>query len=191
MPVGQAVTATMWTGSAAPSGALASAAGVAGLGRGGCRSRRGGVVGRLDHSAHQGDDGVGVGGLPQLLDVLLLDQGAGQLGEQLHVVLAGPLGAADHEDQVGGAVGAAPFDRPGQPGEAQGGLVDRRRAAVRDGEPAGHAGGSQGLPLEGIGGEAVPVGPAGPSDHGGQGGDDLLLRGAEIGVENDEFRIYE
>ena len=138
---------------------------------------------RLDEVHH----GLCVGGLPQLFDELGFHQGTSQFGEQLHVICTSTFCRRDHEDEVGGAVGAVEVDRGGEPGEPERGRGNRGRAAMGDCESTRHAGRALGLAVQGVVGQAVGVGASGCGDDSGDRGDDLGLRRSQIGVQVHQF----
>ena len=93
----------------------------------------------------------------------------------------------DEEDEVGGAVLRAEVDRLGQPCHGEGGFGHRSRAAVRDGDAAGHAGGGLLLAGEGIGEEAFDFARAsGGGNPASQVPDHVLGRIAQVLVELDQ-----
>ena len=141
MPVGQAVTATRRLGPRAGGlrRRLQAASSCGGRSRGGVG---GGLVGQ--RALDEFDDlGLRAGGAQGGGEVLL-DQGAGELGQQLEVLLVRAFGGGDEEDQIRGAVLGAEINRLGQPCHGQRRFGDRRRAAVRDRDAAGDAGGGLG-----------------------------------------------
>jgi hypothetical protein len=149
----------------------------------GSRRRR---LGRVHDAVDESHDLRGCRCGAERGEEVLLDERAGQLGQQLQVVGVPVGGRRDEEDQVCGAVLGSEVDRTRQPGEGQGRLGDRGGTAVRNGEPAGQAGGCLGLTLQGVGGQAVGVGAACGLDEPGQGRDDVLFGVAQVGVEGDE-----
>jgi hypothetical protein len=157
--------------------------GGSGLGRSFLRGRRGRRR-DLDDVADEADDLVRSLGGAQGVGEVLLHQRPGELGEQLQVggVPAGRRG--DQEGEVGRSVLGAEVGRGGEPGEGQGRYVDVLGAAVRDRDAAGQAGRGRGLSGEGVLGQAVGVAAAAGLAHDSrQGADDVVLVGAERGVE--------
>ena len=190
MPVGQAVTATRRLGRGAPAVAARR------LSRLRLRRRRlrrprgrGGGCGLVREGAFDEFDDLGLGaGGTQGRGEVLFDQGAGQLGEQLEVLLVRAFGGRDEEDQVRGAVLGAEVDRLGEPGHGQRRFGDRRRTAVRDGDAAGDAGGGLLFPGEGVGKEAFNFGGASVGGNFAcQVPDHVLGRAAQVLVELDQF----
>ena len=119
---------------------------------------------------------------------VLLDQRPGQLGQQLQVLLVRAVRGGDEEDQVRGAVLGAEVDRLGQPCHGQGGFGYGGRAAVRDGDAAGDAGGGLLLAGEGVGEEAFDLGGASVGGNSAcQVPDHVLGRIAQVLVELDQF----
>ena len=97
-------------------------------------------------------------------------------------------GAAMRKTRSAGPSGAPKSTFGRQPGEAERGLGDRLRAAVRDGDAAGQAG-RRPAPRGPWRRRAAPSalgGPAGGGDQFGQPADDGALVGAEVGVERDQ-----
>ena len=192
MPVGHAVIATRLTGP--PAGASAGASAAWSRRRGRDRSRRRGADrdrrrgGCGDDAAHQLDDLLGRAGVAQAVGEVGLDQRTGELGEELEVggVTAG--GCGDQEHQVGRAVLRAELHAGGEPGEGQGRLVDRGRAAVGDRDPAGQAGRGRRLAGHRVGDQLVGVaGATGVGHDAGEGPDHGFLVGAEVGIEPDQL----
>ena len=174
MPVGQAVMATMRPG----------------LGRGGGLGRgRGGRSG-VDYgyrTLDQLDDLGGRAGVAQRFDEVLAHQRPCEAGQQLHVLGAAGVRRGDQEREVGRAVGRTEVDGGRQPGEADGRLVDVRRAAVRDRDAAGESGGGLGLAGHGGADEAGAVGgSSGIGETSGEQADDGLLVAAGVDVDGDE-----
>ena len=195
MPVGQAVTATRRLGPlafAAPSPAAPPAVPAAATCGGRCCSSRcfsgvgGGLVRQRGfdelHNLRLGRRGAQAG------REVLLDQGPRQLRQQLQVLLVRALRSGNEEDQVRGAILGTEVDRLGQPRHRQGGLGDRRRAAVRDRDAAGDTRGGLGLPGEGVGEEAFDLGGASVGRNSAcQVPDHVLGRAAQVLVELDQF----
>jgi hypothetical protein len=105
------------------------------------------------------------------------------------VLLVGACRCSDEEDEVGGAVLGAEVDGLGQACHGEGWFGHGGRAAVRDGDAAGHAGGGLLLAGEGIGEEAFNF--AGTSVGGntaGQVPDHVLGRIAQVLVKLDQVR---
>ncbi len=100
-------------------------------------------------------------------------------------VAAGRRG--DQEGEVGRAVLGAELDLRSQACEGQGRYVDPGGAAVGDRDATREARGGGALAGDGVRGELVRVGRAtGVGDHPREGADDLVLLGAEVGVEAHE-----
>ena len=129
------------------------------------------------------------GGVAQRCGEVLLDQGAGQLGEQLQVLLVRAVRSGDEEHQVRRAVLGAEVHLGVQAGHGQRGHGDGGRAAVRDGDTAGDAGGGLLLAGEGIGEEAFDFcGASGGSYLACQMPDHRFGRVTQVLVELDQFR---
>ena len=105
-------------------------------------------------AVHQFHDLLAGGCIPQRCREVLFDQGPGQLGQQLQVLLVRAVGGGDEEDQVRRAVLGAEVHLGVEAGHGQRGNGDRRGAAVRDGDAAGDAGSRLLLAGEGVGEEA-------------------------------------
>ena len=100
------------------------------------------------------------------------------------------LGSRDQERQIGGAVGCAEVDGRLQPGEADRGRVDVRRAAVRDRDAAGQTGGRLLLAGHRRGDQSVGVGgAAGVGEPADEAADHGLLVGAGVDVEQDQVGV--
>ena len=101
------------------------------------------------------------------------------------LVRAGRCG--DEENQVGGAVLRAEVDGLGEPRHGQRGFGHRCRAAVRDGDAAGHARGGLLLAGEGVGKEAFDfAGAANGRNPACKVPDHVLGRIAQVLVELDQ-----
>ena len=99
-----------------------------------------------------------------------------------------PSGAAMKKIRSAGPSLAPKSTLGWKPGHGQGRFGDRRRAAVRDGDAAGDAGGGLLFAGEGVGKEAFDLGGAsGGSYSAGQMPDHVLGRAAQVLVELDQF----
>ncbi|MCY1215973.1 hypothetical protein D9M72_278330 [compost metagenome] len=138
-----------------------------------------GLVGQ--GSFHQFNN-VGLrGGCAERRGEVLLDQRAGQLGQELQMLLVRTFRGCDEEDEVRRAVLGAEVHRLREPGHGQGGHRHRSGAAVRNGNSARNAGGGFGLPGKGVREEAFRL--AGASCGGnpaGQMADHVLGRVAQV-----------
>ena len=155
--------------------------------RGRRRGRRGGGRSVAHGVLHQCDDLGGRSGRPETVGEVLLHQRAGELGQQLQVgdVAAGRGG--DQEGQVGRAVLGTELDLRSEAGEGQGRYVDPGGAAVGDRDATREPRGRGAFAGDGVRGELVRRGRAtGIGDHPREGADDLVLVGAEVGVEAHE-----
>jgi hypothetical protein len=143
---------------------------------------------RAPSTIHQGHDFIRRAGGAQGGGEVLLDQRAGELGQQLQVLLVSPGRRGNEEDQVSRPVLGPEADGGIQPGHGQGRFQDSFGAAVRDGDAAGNAGGSLLLAGNGVRVEAVELAGAAVVDHQpGQLADDLGGAGTEVPVQRDEL----
>ena len=188
MPVGHAVTATRRPvrrpGRAAAAGAGAGRWPPARRGADATGVGAGAATTPLTSSTTS----LGRAGVAQAVGEVGLHQRPGELGEQLEVggVTAG--GRGDQEHQVGRAVLRAELHAGREPGEGQGRLVDRGRAAVGDRDAAGEARRGRRLAGHRVGDELVGVaGATGIGDDAGEGADHVVLVGAEVGIEADQL----
>ena len=128
-------------------------------------SGRGGRLVERDLGADDAHDlGLGRRGGEGGLEVLL-HEGAGELGQHLHVRVAATLGGRDEEDEGGRAVLGAPVDAVGRAAEDERGLGDRGAAGVRDADAAGQAGRHGLLALAHVVEEGVEVGAPARGDE--------------------------
>ena len=136
------------------------------------------------------DQGGGFGrrlGRTQRGQEILADQRPGELGQQLHVGIAGALRRGDADDQVGRAVLRTEVDRFGQPDQSQRGLLDGRRAAVRDRNAAGHARGELRFALFERVQQAGAISASAGSDQRRHLGDDCMFVASDSNPESDQL----
>ena len=127
----------------------------------------------------------------QIGEELRPDQGSGELGEELEVLVISAGRSSDPDDEIRGPVGRTEVHGLRQAQEAQRRLVHRVGAAVGDREAAGHAGREGLLALQQPRFETVAISAAGGGDEIGQQADHGVLVSGRGDLQPDQVRGHQ